>query len=411
MHEALLASPYRTTNPNEADYFYVPVYGTCKALNTLAPSPTQRYTFDAFNTKYSSRNANRAVISTEVVLEAYEYISTTLPYWNASYGRDHLFLFVFDEGSSLAPQKIRNATLLSHFGNTGTPHNQGTSTYDKWWFPELVNGLYGNVTTFDPAKDIVMPPPTFLKESFVYNPNARNRTGLFFFGGRLGDFFPQIPNSGPVTSLAYSLGIRQRVARAFWNTSGFSIRGHLSSEDYIANMQSHIFCGSFPGDGWSGALQTAMKYGCIPVIIQDGILPPFHDVKYGVRVYERDIENLETILRSKTKDEIARLQDQVHAHWKKMQYKADWFRGKQKWWEDGDEYAMHHLMNVLNEKRQCRDGILHGNVCCAGSCGSTCGGHNCGLRGGGIQGCCVQTIMQSNKYCDTNPPPCIRVIV
>ena len=39
MHEALLASPHRTTDPAAADFFYVPVYGGCYISEFNRPRP------------------------------------------------------------------------------------------------------------------------------------------------------------------------------------------------------------------------------------------------------------------------------------------------------------------------------------------------------------------------------------
>ena len=54
----------------------------------------------------------------------------------------------------------------------------------------------------------------------------------------------------------------------------------------------------------------------------------------------------------------------------------------------------------------CETGILSGNVCCLDSCGS-CGGQGCGSRPGGAEGCCVGTITDAGKSCESNIPPCL----
>ena len=39
LHEALLASPHRTLDPDTADFFFVPVYGGCYISRFFRPSP------------------------------------------------------------------------------------------------------------------------------------------------------------------------------------------------------------------------------------------------------------------------------------------------------------------------------------------------------------------------------------
>lgn len=48
----------------------------------------------------------------------------------------------------------------------------------------------------------------------------------------------------------------------------------------------------------------------------------------------------------------------------------------------------------------CEYGVLNGNVCCAGSCG-TCGGGGCGNRPGGYSKCCGGAITNSGNVCDS----------
>jgi hypothetical protein len=57
---------------------------------------------------------------------------------------------------------------------------------------------------------------------------------------------------------------------------------------------------------------------------------------------------------------------------------------------------------------QAAGGIVNGDVCCAGTCG-TCGGGGCGDRDGGSSSCCVGTITRSEVQCaDTGgTPPCL----
>ena len=66
LHRFLLTSNYRVYNPAKADFFYVPVYGSCHY-------PHMDNSLKIYN-------------------EALIYIRTHYPYFNASYGRDHVWV-------------------------------------------------------------------------------------------------------------------------------------------------------------------------------------------------------------------------------------------------------------------------------------------------------------------------------
>jgi hypothetical protein len=55
-------------------------------------------------------------------LDALNWIRTTYPYWNASNGADHLWLFAHDEGACWAPTEIYNSSIiLSQWGRLAQP--------------------------------------------------------------------------------------------------------------------------------------------------------------------------------------------------------------------------------------------------------------------------------------------------
>ena len=43
-------------------------------------------------------------------------------------------------------------------------------------------------------------------------------------------------------------------------------------------LQHSTFCGAFPGDGWSGGILAYVRFGCVPVIVLDGVDMPFERV-------------------------------------------------------------------------------------------------------------------------------------
>lgn len=75
------------------------------------------------------------------------------------------------------------------------------------------------------------------------------------------------------------MGIRQKLAAEFGscpNKQGKLGKQHeegvevtsLRSGNYHEELASSLFCGVFPGDGWSGRMEDSILQGCIPVVIQ-----------------------------------------------------------------------------------------------------------------------------------------------
>lgn len=127
-----------------------------------------------------------------------------------------------------------------------------------------------------------------------------NRTTLFYFAG-----------SSRFHNLYYSRGVRQRVFAAFHDRPGFLIEDGIR-QDMPQDMRESVFCLSPLGSGWGLRIVDAMLCGCIPVVVQDGILQPGDDVlpyhDFAVRIPEEKVDEIEEILRAIPPKEIRRLQ-------------------------------------------------------------------------------------------------------
>ncbi|PSC69932.1 exostosin-like glycosyltransferase [Micractinium conductrix] len=118
LHEAMLQSEHRTLDPEEADYFYIPVYTSCYIypIHGFSDSPY-------FHSAYGIPRVYGAV---NMLIEVYQWIRTHHPYWERNQGRDHIILQSHDEGSCWLPAVLRNATLLTHWGRTDMGHRSNT---------------------------------------------------------------------------------------------------------------------------------------------------------------------------------------------------------------------------------------------------------------------------------------------
>ncbi|KAK9104012.1 hypothetical protein Scep_020856 [Stephania cephalantha] len=94
MHRFLLSSPVRTLNPEEADWFYTPVYTTCDLTPNGLPLPFK---------------------SPRMMRSAIQLISSNWPYWNRTEGADHFFVEEKAIERGILPL-LQRATLVQTFG-------------------------------------------------------------------------------------------------------------------------------------------------------------------------------------------------------------------------------------------------------------------------------------------------------
>ncbi|XP_042484639.1 probable beta-1,4-xylosyltransferase IRX10 [Macadamia integrifolia] len=269
MHQFLLTSPVRTLNPEEADWFYTPVYTTCD-LEPGGHPMTYR--------------------SPRIMRSAIKVISTNWPYWNRTEGADHFFLVPHDFGACFHYEEgiaiergilplLQRATLVQTFGQR-------------------------NHVCLKEGSIIIPPyaPPQWL-QSHLVPPNTPRSIFVYFRG-----IFYDIGND-PQGGY-YARGARASLWENFKNNHVFDI-SYEHPKTYYEDLQRAIFClcplGWAP---WSPRLVEALLFGCIPVIIADEIELPFEDAipweEIGIFIAEKDVQKLDTILTSIPEEVILR---------------------------------------------------------------------------------------------------------
>ncbi|EPS64740.1 hypothetical protein M569_10039 [Genlisea aurea] len=304
-HRFLLTSSIRTLNPEEANWFYTPVYTTCDLNPEGLPLPFK---------------------SPRMIRSAVELISSRWSYWNRSKGLDHFFIVPHDFAACFhyrdekATERgisslLQFATLVQTFGQK----NHACFRDDAIIIPPYV------------------PPQKVVARSI---PAMTPRSIFVYFRGMFYD------HKNDPEGDTYARGVRASIWENFKNNPLFDISKH-HSETYYEDMQRAVFClcplGWAP---WSPRLVESIIFGCIPVVIADGIVLPFNDrirwEEIGIFVAEADVLRLDTILTSIPADEILRKQRLIDDPWMK---KTMLFSERP---QPGD--AFHYVLDALGRK-------------------------------------------------------------
>jgi hypothetical protein len=261
--------------------------------------------------------------------QALDFVKTAYPYWNASRGTDHLWMFTHDEGACWAPAELYNNSIVLTYWGRSTPDNHPSHTnygQDNYSHPVddeplLPNGLLaliGHHRCYTPGKDIVVPiwksPDAYTDSPFLGAP-AFPRDIFAFHRGRV------MP-----TMLRYSLGVRQKLdaeARA----GNWRIKYRIQVEEdqpgsYSQLLARSLFCFVMQGDGWSARFADAISHGCIPVIVMDTADPPFGAeldwAAISVKIPVADIPRIPQILQAISAAKVASMQAAIERIWHRM---------------------------------------------------------------------------------------------
>mmetsp|Transcript_26370 Transcript_26370/g.78297 ORF Transcript_26370/g.78297 Transcript_26370/m.78297 type:complete len:245 (-) Transcript_26370:211-945(-) len=201
---------------------------------------------------------------------------------------------------------------------------------------ELIDRWLG----FNPARDVITPAHNVQnvpahRSDFVWQRLksdgqmrkfvARKQTLAFFVGSFYWDNDPQ--------HTLYSLGWRQKILHTVLNnvtnSSGWTTQSGqkvlLTKKlpdgiDFVQAMRRSRFCPCPAGWGFAVRLMTSAMHGCIPVLFDDGITQPFHDVlpyqDFSVRLSWSDIPNMVNILEAIPPRQVLHLYEGLARHYR-----------------------------------------------------------------------------------------------
>ena len=266
IHKWINYSSYRTHDPAEADFFFVPVYPVCR-----------RHLQHGFT-------AEENLKTTKYLWESLTYIKTNFPYWNKHSGKDHIWTFT----QGLGPE---------FFGDPGWSDIQDSIFFvsngdvEKPWFHK---------------RTIVIPPFAHLKCFHQGLPRVsfEKRQKTLFAG--------TVHHRWRMGNRVYSGGIRQFLFRKFAHLPEFNFHEGFY-DNYCKDLFQSKFCLCPPGWWkWSPRLVEAILAGCIPVILTSSLSHPFESKldfeKLALFVNKSQIHQLRGILNNCTDTNVIKKQ-------------------------------------------------------------------------------------------------------
>jgi len=283
--QQLKESPYLTTDPNEADYFYYVAYlyyGTHDMTGMIAA-------MRSFGPYFDRKNAS-----------------------------DHLFVITDDFGGCAYQFQLPpKAIAIHHFGRVYDAFEPNPCKWQEYFAShcdyhiKLAEMPEQRPPCHRPFVHIVVPPAHLFERhdltpgtDFARDPayyrNWANRTTRFFYAGPI-NLHKDDPHAltHPESDAQYSWGVRQTVFRLYKNLPGWKFfEKHVP--DYAAQQHNAQFCLAALGWGWGGRMKAAVLNGCIPVVIQPQVKVeweeqlPLHD--YALRLPFYMIHKLPEVL-------------------------------------------------------------------------------------------------------------------
>eukprot|EP00899_Mesostigma_viride_P009806 jgi/Mesvir1/18827/Mv11428-RA.1 len=310
-HEALLQYSGRTTDPDAADFFFVPIYGECFLWSwEMLRKETREKSFD---------NTNK------FFLEALAVVKQQFPYWNRTEGRDHIFSFPGARGPTIFEEwesQIKRSIFL-------TPEGDRKATYFNTWKDIVVPGLEADPTFHSPQS------------------HARlvERKGEDHLRPHLAYFRGTIDHR---EGWAYSKGLRPRLKAVFANETDIIYgpkRKDCDRQCYHEEMSASVFCLNPLGwTPWTLRFYQAVMTRCIPILIADDIEFPYENEldysKFAVKMRENDVDGIVTFMRNMPEEERARRREEMDRLWLAFTYQ----------WPPVPGDAFHMTMRELSRK-------------------------------------------------------------
>jgi len=275
LHKFLLTSNYRVHSPAKADFFYVPVYGSCHYHH-------MDNSFKIYN-------------------EALVYIKTHYTYFNASYGRNHMWVLDVTNNVKKSTTSWHLETKNCMFLYCGI---QSIKNIDYIPYKDMVIAPDLNCYNFTPFYELPLSTPPkrkYLVHIAVSSYGTPHTTKTH-------------PNN---TRTTYYL-------RHLFSSTKVKVSS-FKSKALLHDMMSSVFCLCPTGiHGWSRMYYLSILLGCIPVLFDTENEVAFQDIvdpsRFTVQIQFQDIDKLKELLMSISTKHILLMQRELQRIWQIFYY-------------------------------------------------------------------------------------------
>ncbi|CAG8505310.1 11146_t:CDS:2 [Gigaspora margarita] len=269
---------YITENPEEADLFYIPFFGSCYLFNCW------------INNNWNQ--TEKCQVDSNYLEPLMNYIIQNFNYWNKTNGKNHFMIHPMDNSDNYYEKNFlfHNSVYLTIFGDKRN-FNQNFLRYNNIVIPSSTPLL--NIYRFNPLHYI------------GDNGNPFGRNIKVIFRGCCAN----------VTDIN-SDGIRYIIFNTLKGLPGWDIE-ESSDRDEYSRLLARSKYGLTPSE-WSLDVNRIWEYiafGVVPIVIADGIIKPFEDdIDWDsmiVRIRRNDVHRIDEILDAISEDEYQRKRERV----------------------------------------------------------------------------------------------------
>ncbi|CAG8765895.1 24750_t:CDS:2, partial [Dentiscutata erythropus] len=279
--DSTLHNLYVTKNPEEADLFYIPFFGSCYLFNCWINN--------------SWNQTKRCQVDTVYLEPLMNYIIQNFVYWNKTNGANHFMIHPMDRSDDYYSKRemFQNSIYLTIIGDKRNLGHQKFKRYNNIIIPSATHIL--DTYHIDPSQ--------YVDENG--NPFSRDIKGLF---------------RGCCANVnatdAYSDGVRHVIFNGLKGLPDWNIE-ELSDAEVYAELLARSKYGLTPS-GWTLDTTRIWEYiafGVVPIVIADGIIEPFEDdIDWDsmiVRVRRSDTHRINEILDSIPEEEYQKKRERV----------------------------------------------------------------------------------------------------
>eukprot|EP00434_Breviolum_minutum_P009402 symbB.v1.2.008280.t1/scaffold519.1/size192877/8 len=285
LHRWLLQSKCRTSDPEAADFFYVPFYSFCFQNFHIEPGKEMEE-LDRHSVALAQNLEHFDIYRRRKHIFHFAHEFWDFPSWEAHVGRSKIFAVEANPLVNVVYQR---------------PYRHCTTCFDAW-------------------KDVVVPGHTDLwamqrlKEQSL--PAEQRRYRFCFHGALRHELYEKTHAEGFNVSAAET----RRQIQGMAGEPDASIGPHITPLlDYYKRVGDCQFCLVPKGVGYTnGRLLEAFFAGCIPVILSDAMVVPFSSFfpwpEVSLKLPMGDVPGAVSRLRSMSLAELKQMQERLHAN-------------------------------------------------------------------------------------------------